>query len=410
MLGFSLNIFGQRVCGSVLNMSELQQTDPVRYQRIMDLERQTSALLRSVNNIPQDTIIIPVVVHVVYKNSTENVSDAQINAQIQILNDDFQRLNADAVNTPVAFQSVAGSTKFKFMLAKLDPNGNPTSGITRTPTNKPGFSLYTDDVKYRSAGGHDAWNALWYLNIWVCNLSYPWGLMGYAQYPDQLDTKPYTDGVVISYLYFGKDNLFDPDYDKGRTTTHEVGHWLNLYHIWGDEDNCTATDFVDDTPNQFLDTSGCPSFPKTDKCTPSSPGIMFMNYMDYSFDACMNIFTKGQVDRMLALFDTQTGIRRDMLINAHCLTNPPVNFTGAISTPIIVSADTTVTNICGDINVQYVTVTNGATLTMKAARNIDIQDMVVINNSSLILEAGNEVTIIKDFEVELGSEFEIIIP
>ena len=378
MLGVPLNTFSQRVCGSVLDMDELQRTDTVRYQRIMNFERQTLDILRGTKNIP-DEIVIPVVVHVVYKNSTENISDAQINAQIQVLNEDFQRLNSDAVNTPAAFQSIAGSTKINFKLAKLDPDGNPTTGITRTSTTNSGFLNTTNDVKYNSSGGHDAWNTLWYLNIWICDFASS-SLMGYAQFPDQLYTNPNTDGVVISYKYFGKDNPSYPSYNKGRTTTHEVGHWLNLRHIWGDAHNCTATDFVDDTPNQYQSTFGCPSFPQTDACTTSNPGIMFMNYMDYSYDHCMNIFTKGQVERMLALFDTQVGIRKDMMINAHCLTQSILNFTNQT-----VTNNTTVTNNC-DISIQNVRVRNGA---------------------KLILDAAGEVNIIGDFEVELGSEFEI---
>jgi hypothetical protein len=128
------NVFGQRYCGSELNLTELQQTDSARYQRIMNMENQLQTYLNtpSVLSIPQSTIIIPVVVHVIYNNSTQNISDAQINAQIQVLNEDFRRLNADRVNTPTAFASVAGDANIEFRLAKVDPNGSLTSGITRT--------------------------------------------------------------------------------------------------------------------------------------------------------------------------------------------------------------------------------------------------------------------------------------
>ena len=114
-------------------------------------------------------ITIPVVVHVVYYNSTENISTAQVQSQIDILNEDFRRLNADAANTPFAFQSVAADCEIEFCLATTDPNGNSTTGITRTSTSQPSFST-NDGVKYSSSGGIDAWNTSEYLNIWVCDI------------------------------------------------------------------------------------------------------------------------------------------------------------------------------------------------------------------------------------------------
>ena len=178
-----------------------------------------------------------------------------------------------------------------------------------------------DNVKFSNLGGNNAWNTRRYLNIWVCNLGDD--LLGYAQFPFEFQTKPNTDGVVIHYKHFGRDGSAESPYDKGRTATHEVGHWLDLRHIWGDDGgSCSGTDNIADTPNQGGYNEGCPSFPKTDHCTNTSPGVMFMNYMDYTYDACMNLFTKGQVERMRSLFDTQTGIRREMQIYANELTNP----------------------------------------------------------------------------------------
>ncbi|MDR3287342.1 MAG: hypothetical protein LBT27_07860 [Prevotellaceae bacterium] len=339
---FSFNIYGQMHCGSELNLTELQNTNPIRYQIIMDLENQTqSRLMMSINSIPQGTIIIPVVVHVVYQNNSQNISDAQINSQLQVLNEDFRRLNTDKINTPTAFAGIAGNANIEFKLAKIAPNGTPTSGITRTQTSKSGFSETIEDMKYTSTGGHDAWNTQMYLNIWVCNFSSS-SLGGYAQFPDELQTKPNTDGVVVSYKYFGRDGTAVSPHNKGRIATHEVGHWLNLRHIWGDAANCSATDFVDDTPNQYTATSECPSFPQTDNCTTTSPGVMFMNYMDYTNDACMNIFTNGQVARMRSLFDTQTGIRKQMLVTAGFITNPP---TMSGSSPICGASTYTLSNV-----------------------------------------------------------------
>ena len=335
MIAVLSNTFAQRHCGSQVNLFEIQQSDPARYERIMDMERQVQQSVGS-RNVPSGTIIIPVVVHIVYNNNAQNISDAQINAQIQVLNEDFRRLNADRTNTPSAFLGVAGDANIEFKLAKIDPNGNSTTGITRTSTSVTGFSSSTNNVKFTSSGGRDAWNTQRYLNIWVCNLT-PTGLMGYAQFPDEFIISPNTDGVVIDYEYFGVGGHTPTRFNKGRTTTHEVGHWLNLRHIWGDANNCNATDFVDDTPNQQSATDGCRSFPAHDQCTPTGNGIMFMNFMDYSDDACMNVFTNGQIVRMRALFNTQTGIRREMLLHADLLTNPPfltggpANFCGSIS-------------------------------------------------------------------------------
>ncbi|MGP1463682.1 M43 family zinc metalloprotease [Tannerella sp.] len=312
-----INGYSQRTCGSELNMEQIRRTEPLKYQRITDWENQIKLHSRSV---PSSTILIPVVVHVVYNNAAQNISDAQIHSQIQVLNEDFQRRNADKVNTPSAFSSVAGNANVEFKLAKIDPNGNPTEGITRTQTSVSAFSD-NDNVKFSDMGGCNAWNTKRYLNIWVCNLGDD--LLGYAQFPFEFQTKPNTDGVVIHYKHFGRDGSAESPYDKGRTATHEVGHWLDLRHIWGDDGgSCSGTDNIADTPNQGGYNEGCPSFPKTDHCTNTSPGVMFMNYMDYTYDACMNLFTKGQVERMRSLFDTQIGIRREMQIYANLLTTP----------------------------------------------------------------------------------------
>jgi hypothetical protein len=379
MLILCLNVQAQRNCGSVINLTELQQTDPVRYQRIMNLENLTALRISGENSIP-DSIIIPVVVHVVYYNSTQNVSNTQINSQIQVLNEDFKRLNADSTNTPTAFRSVAGKANVLFKLAAIDPNGNATTGITRTSTTVNGFNPLTNNVKFAATGGHDAWNPYYYLNIWVCNFSAS-GLMGYAQFPDQLASNPNTDGVVISYQYFGKDGTTSYPYNKGRTATHEVGHWLNLRHIWGDEYNCTATDFVSDTPNQYEDTYGCLSFPATDYCTTTSPGIMFMNYMDYSYDGCMNLFSKGQVSRMLSIFDTQTGIRQEMLVNASYLTG-------------------------GSCVNNFINKTVASNTTVEGCE-INVQNVIVQNNAKLTLNASNKAIVNGPFEVALGAQLEI---
>jgi len=318
------NVFGQldqqvqRFCGSQLDLMEMQRTDPRRYQQFMDYEDLLQNQLLNSKSIPTGVMTIPVVVHVVYNTSAQNISDARINEQIQVLNEDFRRLNADRVNTPSAFASVAGDAQIEFKLAKTDPNGNVTTGITRTSTTVTGFSQPLNNVKTTSTGGHDPWDTQRYLNIWVCNLTSPSNLMGYSTFPVDFVTSPNLDGVVINFIYFGKTGTSSPG-NKGRTATHEVGHWLDLRHIWGDNPACTtaADDGVSDTPLQSTANTGCPTFPKlTDACTKTTPGVMFMNYMDCTDDGCMNLFTKGQIARMRALFDTQIGIRRNIAISA----------------------------------------------------------------------------------------------
>ena len=241
-------------------------------------------------------ISIPVVFHVVYKTAAQNIPDERLIEQLAILNADFRRMNADTTDTPEAFAGVGADCEIEFCLAVIDPDGNPTTGIIRAETTVTTFNT-SDDMKFTASGGSDAWPAEEYLNFWSCNLGV--FLLGYAQFPGGPAN---TDGVVINYLNVGLNAAGYP-YHLGRTATHEVGHWLNLYHIWGDDVNCAGSDLVGDTPNQKVETYGCPAYPKTDMCSVDDPGIMFQNYMDYTDDACMNIVTEGQKSRILALFE-----------------------------------------------------------------------------------------------------------
>jgi len=249
---------------------------------------------KSSSRLTNTVITIPVVVHVVYNKAEQNISDAQIRSQIEALNNDYRRLNADTGLTPEIFRPLAADTRIQFQLAQQDPAGNPTFGITRKFTVKDTFTSI-DSVKFKASGGTDIWNNEHYLNIWVCNLSK--GLLGYSQSPGVGLAK--TDGLVINYRYFGTIGTVNSPFNLGRTTTHEVGHWLNLIHIWGDS-KC-GNDFVADTPIQADASSRCKPFPYP-SCNNYSD--MFMNYMDYSYDACMNLFTIGQRDRMLATLNT----------------------------------------------------------------------------------------------------------
>lgn len=255
---------------------------------------------------------ITVVFHVLYNKPEQNISDAQLYSQLQVLNEDFNRQNADTINTPAPFLQVSGNPKISFCLASLDPEGNSTTGITRTFTNKTSFSATNNQMKFTNQGGKDGWRPELYLNIWVCNLG--GDVLGFAQFPG---LTPATDGVVLRYSSIGRFpfNTFPGRYTSGRTATHEIGHWLGLRHIWGDDgDDCTGTDLIDDTPNQGGQSSGCPAYPKV-SCNNEPFGDMFMNFMDYTVDNCMNLFTRGQSEKMNAILQTS---RRSLLASNMC--------------------------------------------------------------------------------------------
>ncbi len=240
---------------------------------------------------------IPVVVHVVWNTPQQNISDAQIQSQIDVLNRDYRRTNPDVNKTPAPFLPLTADARIEFFLATVDPNGAPTPGITRRQTTVASFT-HNDAVKSQSTGGTDAWPSDRYLNMWVCQLG--GGLLGYAQFPGGPAA---TDGVVILHSAFGTTGTATPPFHLGRTATHEIGHWLNLNHIWGDDGTgCSGTDHVDDTPNQGGSNGGTPTFP-TISCGNGPNGDMFMNYMDYVDDPAMFMFTAGQVTRMQACLD-----------------------------------------------------------------------------------------------------------
>ena len=240
---------------------------------------------------------IPVVVHVVYNTAAQNISDAQIASQIEVLNRDFRRTNPDVGTTPAPFLPLATDARIEFALATSAPGGGPTTGIERRQTTVASFSD-NDAVKSAASGGMNAWPSDHYLNIWVCPLGN--GLLGYAQFPGGPAA---TDGVVILQSAFGTNGTAAAPFNLGRTATHEIGHWLNLNHIWGDDGNgCTGTDNVADTPNQGGGNTGVPTFPHV-SCSNGPNGDMFMNYMDYVDDRAMVMFSAGQVARMQACLD-----------------------------------------------------------------------------------------------------------
>lgn len=292
----------QRTCGTPQHEAYLEQKNPKRAQQRAMYDQ---AIEKYLQNNPQakssQTVVqIPLVVHLVYANATQNISDAQIYSQIAVLNADYTRTNADAANTPAPFAAVASAPMINFCWAQRDPNGNPTNGIERRQTTVSSWT--TDDkVKAYSTGGLDAWDPSRYFNIWVCNLGS--GLLGYGEFPTGSLSQTY--GFVAGYFCFGDTLQVNAPYDKGRTATHEIGHCFNLFHIWGDDGGaCTGDDQCADTPNQASENYGCPTYPHTDACATTAPGVMFMNYMDYVDDACMNTFTADQAARMVAVVNS----------------------------------------------------------------------------------------------------------
>lgn len=290
----------------------------------------------SANNLEKAGAIynIPVVVHIVYNTPEQNLADSVIFNQLQTLTEDYNRLNADTVNMRSDFDIVKGSPQINFTLAQIDPSGATTTGITRTSTSTSSFGSlafltgdFTDLEKVKSTmdGGEDPWDQSRYLNIWVCNMSInifgteTTALLGYATPPSGLPNWPpgstpnLSDGVVIQFQAFGSNNpnILDagggPIDVRGRTASHEVGHYLGLRHIWGDGD-CTAEDGIDDTPNADAQSNQDCDITKN-TCSDNIQGVdlpdMIENFMDYSEETCQNSFTQGQVDLMHGVLENQ---------------------------------------------------------------------------------------------------------
>ncbi|MEZ5038491.1 MAG: T9SS type A sorting domain-containing protein [Saprospiraceae bacterium] len=323
LLGMGFSLSAQRNCATMENLEYLQQLDPNTKNRLEAIERHTQRVLQGGARAVDGVITIPVVFHVVYNTPSENISAAQLQSQIDILNEDFRRINADIVNTPADFQGVAADVEIQFCLASTDPNGFATSGITRTPTTVAGHGT-DNSVKFDAQGGKDAWPASDYLNFWVCNIG--GSILGYAQFPGGPAA---TDGVVCDYRFVGNIGTATAPFDLGRTATHEVGHWLNLRHIWGDG-GCGVDDLVADTPLAGdANYTGSPcTYPGPNTCNTGAGDLpdMFQNYMDYSDDGCMNLFTQGQKERMRALFE-EGGDRVSLLSSPGCSQGEPASCT-----------------------------------------------------------------------------------
>lgn len=315
----------KRKCATMEYLEQQKVLDPTLEERMKAQEEIRNEWIKNnqdeINNSKANEIYIPVVVHVVGNNTIQNaITDPRVQEQIDVLNTDYAGLNTHPMNAFTPSATYKTDTKLRFCLAKRDPNGNATTGIERrTGSGVPSSFSYGTLMKHQSSGGLDQWNPQKYMNIWVCNLS--GGLCGFAEFPTNPLSSNY--GVVINYKYFGKTGAEAP-YNLGGTTSHEIGHCFNLLHIWGDDGgSCTYNDgiTVTDTPNQadatygnhlpynslsnpggnFYNT-GQNSTTLTDACSTTSPGIQYMNFMDYTDDVEYSNFTPKQKGRIDAVF------------------------------------------------------------------------------------------------------------
>ena len=344
-------------CGSYEYMKYINQKAPGYLNLSNELMQRIGHVIsnQKYKKSPNDTFVISVVFHIVYNNSEEDIPDSVLHNQIEILNDCFRRTNSDTVNTRLEFLDIVGDTKIEFKLAGIDPNGAPTSGITRTYSSIEDFGgilpysaaeipeilAWIDDSLYYnyfritqdSLGGKSAWDINQYLNVWIGDLRILepklgnfeellfFGLstppFGHQNWPDSIFQilSAFEQGVLMHYVNVGANNpnTFPVPYNvynglvtTGKTLVHEVGHYLGLRHIWGDGD-CTFDDYIHDTPKSNASSQfNCNLFLNT--CVDTINGMdlpdMVENYMDYSSGACQNSFTIGQIELMRSVLET----------------------------------------------------------------------------------------------------------
>ena len=375
----SINLQAQEKCASDTRRDKENAADPQVERNRQVLERQIKDYIAQNPTAREGAqVSIPVVFQVVHNGdaigTNENLSDAQLMAQLSQLNADYARMNTDAANTPAAFQGVAANTMIQFCLATMDPNNQPTTGIVRHNLNLDQNACWNAAFIDANIVTGRAWNTANYLNIFTvlkiarddCSAN---SILGYASFPGGPAA---TDVAVHAYYTIG--SLANPNpanltFGRGRTVTHEVGHWLMLEHIWGG--GCGVDDGVADTPDQAADNNQCPTHPSP-SC--NNGGDMFMNYMDYVDDDCMNMFSQGQATRMMAAITNS----RNQLLGAQCGMNPGCMANETVSAP-----------------------TMGNTL---ASNSITTQNAVTVNGAA-VFSAPN-INMNAGFEVGLGNCFE----
>ncbi len=311
-------------------------------------------------------ITIPVVFHILWNTTEQNIDDEYIHSQLAVLNEEYRKQNPDTTLIPSLFKPLAGDARIEFCLATRMPNGAPmqTPGITRTQTDVASFatsgsSTYEQRTRmhFNNKGGKNIWDRDSYLNVWVCNLDENSGTLAWAYLPGADDE---VDGIVCRYNYLGRPTIAGEPYHLGRTMTHEIGHWLNLEHTFGNAENgACSDDFVADTPSQSAANFGCPTFP-TSTCNNDSD--MYMNFMDYANDACTQMFTLGQIERMRASLYL---MRPELLNSLGCstilendaravaITGPEQNYCFTNTIPISASILNTGSNTLESLEIHY---------------------------------------------------------
>lgn len=298
---------------------------------------------RTLRTAAATTYTLPIVVHVIHNGEAvgqgANISQAQVQSQLDVLNEDYRNRNADGALVPAPFQPLRADAQFQFVLALRDPSGQllaepgidrvsrATRGLPASP-----YQLTTVEDVIKPATD---WNPDQYINIWVMDMGN--SVLGYAQFPDNTAGLPglsgyggaaNTDGVVIAYPAFGRVGTLYANYNKGRTLTHELGHWLGLIHVWGDT-NC-GDDYCADTPTQETANYRCATFPHV-TCSNGPTGDMFMNFLDYSDDACLQLFTGDQKGRMQDVMAAGTPRRAALLASPALCNGTPLAATAAVA-------------------------------------------------------------------------------
>lgn len=401
------------VTGSVMEqyLQKYPREKVVFEQKQSEFQQKYEAVRRARKSAPVQQrlsaiVTIPVVVHIVMDDPAL-VTDEQVQSQINVLNADYAGENADSVNIPAAFKPLFGKGNIRFCLAQRTPSNEPATGIIRkesVTTSVPGES---DPIKYATMGGSDAWDVNKYLNIWVCKMT-DGNDLGYSFMPGLPGLSASDVGLVNAYHAFGTIGSAAAPFNKGRTATHEIGHFFNLWHTWGANEcnaSCSDSDFVDDTPNQDKCTYGAPSFPQTDACSNMAPGIMFMNFMDYVDDAAMCLFTEGQADRMETALSTFSD-RMQLMSSNGCV--PLVLYNNDVKALAVVSPSNSNVN-CGAGIVPQLRIWNLGALPLTNVRlNVEIDGGApVVTNISLNLPTLQE-TIITGSAITTGAGYHTV--